>query len=81
MKSGQMIRNLPLKIIFLFVRGYQYLISPMLGVNCRFMPSCSEYCIQSCQTHGVIKGLYYTSKRLLKCHPWGGSGEDLVKKK
>lgn len=61
--------------------GYRVLISPWLGVNCRFAPSCSAYAIEAIQLHGVVKGGYLTLQRLGKCHPWGGSGVDPVPKK
>ena len=63
------------------IKFYQKLISPLLGSNCRFQPTCSEYCINSLQNWGVFKGLYFSVKRIMKCHPWGGSGYDPVPKK
>lgn len=62
----------------LIIRIYQYGISPLLGANCRFHPSCSQYGIEALQKHGIIKGLRFTAKRLSKCHPWGASGIDPV---
>ena len=66
--------------IFL-IKFYQSLISPLLGSNCRFQPTCSEYCMNSLQNWGLIKGLYLSVKRIIKCHPWGGKGYDPVPKK
>ena len=63
--------------IFL-VRFYQICISPLKPATCRFTPTCSAYAIEALQKHGPIKGLYLTVKRLLRCHPWGGSGYDPV---
>lgn len=60
---------------------YKLLISPLLGSRCRFTPSCSEYAHQAIEQHGVIKGLYYSVKRILRCHPWGESGYDPVPEK
>ena len=64
---------------------YKYLISPLLGQNCRFLPTCSEYAEESLKTHGLIKGLSLTFKRISKCHPiellGGSSGLDFVPKK
>lgn len=57
---------------------YYYLASPFLGNRCRYAPSCSEYANQALETHGVIKGLWLTARRLGRCHPWGGSGFDPV---
>ncbi|NLQ18364.1 membrane protein insertion efficiency factor YidD [Marinomonas sp. M1K-6] len=66
------------KIFILFVKGYQFLISPLLGNNCRFYPSCSQYMIQAIDTFGVIKGVYLGLKRLSKCHPWHEGGIDPI---
>ncbi len=52
------------------IRGYQYFISPVLGKNCRFYPSCSEYTYTSIQKHGIIKGIYFGLKQISKCHPF-----------
>ena len=57
---------------------YRCLISPLLGPRCRFYPSCSEYAIAAVQNHGIIRGLFLTVKRLLRCHPWHPGGVDLV---
>ena len=62
------------------IRGYQYLISPILGNHCRFSPSCSEYMLEAIKTHGVIKGLYLGLKRILRCAPWSAGGYDPVPK-
>ena len=67
--------------IILFIKFYQTLISPLLGSNCRFQPTCSEYCIESLKQWGLLKGLYFSVKRISKCHPWGGKGYDPVPKK
>jgi len=68
-------------VIFPFIiaiKLYQFFISPVLGLNCRFNPTCSNYCINSLKKHGLIIGLYFTILRISKCHPWGGSGHDPV---
>lgn len=68
-----------LKQIFIFfVRLYQWTISPLLGMTCRFHPSCSEYMIESLKKHGVVKGVWLGLKRLGKCHPWHPGGPDPV---
>jgi len=60
-----------MKLIFLgLIKFYQYFISPWLGKNCRFEPTCSKYGIEALSKHGAIKGSYLTFKRLLKCHPY-----------
>jgi uncharacterized protein len=68
-----------LKQIFIFfVRLYQWTISPLLGMTCRFHPSCSEYMIESLKKHGLVKGVWLGLKRLGKCHPWHPGGPDPV---
>ncbi len=62
----------------LLVRFYQICISPLKPATCRFTPTCSAYAIEALRKYGPLKGLYLTIKRLLKCHPWGGSGYDPV---
>ena len=62
----------------LLIKFYQTLISPLLGSNCRFQPTCSEYCMDSLKTWGLFKGLYLSAKRIIKCHPWGEKGYDPV---
>jgi putative membrane protein insertion efficiency factor len=58
------------KILINVIKGYSYLISPLLGSNCRFYPTCSSYMMQAIEVHGVFKGLYLGMRRLLKCHPY-----------
>ncbi|RVU32265.1 membrane protein insertion efficiency factor YidD [Neptunomonas marina] len=60
------------------VRGYQLLISPLLGNNCRFYPSCSHYMIEAIETHGIFKGTWLGLKRIGRCHPWNDGGIDPV---
>ncbi|MBO7261672.1 MAG: membrane protein insertion efficiency factor YidD [Alistipes sp.] len=64
--------------LILLVRFYQLCLSPLKPPSCRFTPTCSQYAIEALRKHGPIKGLYLTAKRLLRCHPWGGSGYDPV---
>ena len=70
------------KILIFIIKIYQYLVSPLLGSRCRFLPTCSEYFIEALKTQGLIKGIKLGVKRILKCHPFeklGGShGLDLV---
>lgn len=69
------------KIIIIFlIKFYQYSISPLIGLNCRFVPTCSNYAIQSIEEKGLLKGAYLSFKRILRCHPFGGSGYDPVNK-
>ncbi|WP_018676074.1 membrane protein insertion efficiency factor YidD [Riemerella columbina] len=60
------------------IKFYQYALSPWLGKNCRFQPTCSHYMLQALKTHGLFKGLGLGIKRILRCHPWGGQGYDPV---
>ena len=62
------------------IKVYKFLISPLFGNSCRFLPTCSEYSIDSLKTHGFFKGLILSLKRILSCNPWGSSGFDPVKK-
>ena len=57
---------------------YQKAISPYTPPSCRFTPTCSEYARQALIKHGPVKGLWLASRRILRCHPWGGSGYDPV---
>ena len=60
------------------LRIYRYLLSPLLGPRCRFMPSCSEYAMQALHTHGAVRGGWLSTRRLCKCHPWHPGGFDPV---
>jgi putative membrane protein insertion efficiency factor len=76
-----MIRTLLSPIVFvlkLIVRFYQIFLSPILPRSCRYTPTCSHYAIQALEKHGLIKGGFLAVKRILSCHPWGGSGYDPV---
>lgn len=57
---------------------YRYTLSPLFGANCRFSPTCSTYAVEALQKHGVLHGSLLIVKRIMKCHPWGGSGYDPV---
>ena len=62
----------------LLIKFYQICISPFTPPSCRFTPTCSQYALEAFRKHGPFKGLYLTVRRLLRCHPWGGSGYDPV---
>ncbi len=72
-------------IIIKFIKVYRFLISPLLGHSCRYMPTCSEYSIEALRNFGLFKGLFISMKRILSCHPikflGGGEGFDPVNKK
>ena len=69
------------KLAILPIKIYQWLISPLLGQNCRHEPTCSQYTIEAIQEWGAIKGTWLGVKRLSKCNPWGTFGYDPVPKK
>lgn len=60
------------------IRAYQLCVSPFLGVNCRFDPSCSAYATEAITTHGAFKGSMLAARRILRCHPFAASGHDPV---
>jgi putative membrane protein insertion efficiency factor len=65
--------------IFLFlINIYRYFISPLLGKNCRFYPSCSNYAMEAIKKHGAIRGVLLSVKRIMKCHPFYPGGHDEV---
>ena len=65
-------------ILIALVRGYQWAISPWLGPSCRFDPTCSQYTITAIERFGALRGGWLGLKRILRCHPWGGTGYDPV---
>jgi putative membrane protein insertion efficiency factor len=71
-------------ILIKFIKGYRFLISPLLGHSCRYLPTCSEYSIEALTTYGFFKALLMSTKRILSCHPikflGGGEGFDPVNK-
>ena len=60
------------------VTAYRWLVSPLLGANCRYSPSCSQYAIEALRRHGAIRGSWLALGRMSRCHPWGGHGYDPV---
>ena len=65
-------------ILIALIRGYQLLISPLLGNHCRFYPSCSQYAREAIEHYGVLRGGWLAIRRLLRCHPWHPGGVDPV---
>ncbi|MEX3016838.1 membrane protein insertion efficiency factor YidD [Gymnodinialimonas hymeniacidonis] len=65
-------------ILSLPIRFYRAAISPWLGSNCRYHPTCSAYAMEALRKHGALKGTWLATRRILRCHPWGGSGIDNV---
>tara|TARA_S200000501_G_C20752692_1_gene712418 strand:- start:68 stop:325 length:258 start_codon:yes stop_codon:yes gene_type:complete len=74
-------RQLCSQTLIIFIRFYQIFISPLLGSNCRFHPTCSAYFIEAVKIYGPRKGFVLGVKRISKCHPWGGKGIDNVPEK
>ena len=70
-------------IFIKLIKGYKFLISPLFGNSCRYLPTCSDYCIEALRTYGFLKGSFISLKRILSCHPikflGGGEGFDPVK--
>ena len=67
-----------MKLLLLLIRCYKYAISPLLGQNCRFFPSCSDDTAQAVEKHGACKGACLGLKRIARCHPWNPGGIDPV---
>ena len=76
--------NIFTNITIHLIKGYKFLISPLLGNSCRYLPTCSEYSMEALKTYGFFKGFYLSLKRILSCHPikflGGGDGFDPVVK-
>ena len=66
------------RLLVWILRAYQLVLSPMLGQNCRFYPSCSHYAIEALQTHGAARGSWLAARRVGRCHPWNEGGHDPV---
>lgn len=66
------------RFLVALLRGYQYLLSPWWGTQCRFTPSCSNYAIEAVERHGALFGSWLATKRVLRCHPWHPGGFDPV---
>ena len=66
------------RVLIWLIRGYQRFLSPLLGQNCRFTPTCSQYAIEALQIHGAVKGSILAVWRILRCNPFGKCGRDPV---
>ena len=71
-------KSLMRRLLILPIRFYQRCISPLTPPSCRFTPTCSQYAVEAIEKYGPVKGLWLAVRRLLRCHPWGGSGYDPV---
>ena len=76
--SNLSVQKLTRKLGILPIRFYQLTLSGFVGFHCRYQPTCSSYGIEAIERHGLLKGLALTFRRLMRCHPWGGSGYDPV---
>jgi putative membrane protein insertion efficiency factor len=82
MKKGiQIFRKSLIWMAVIPIRIYQYTISPLLPTSCRHIPTCSQYAIEALNVHGIIRGTYLATRRILRCHPWGTHGFDPVPEK
>lgn len=66
------------RLMALPVHAYRLLLSPWLGNNCRYQPTCSAYALEALERHGALRGGWLALRRIARCHPWGGSGHDPV---
>ncbi len=66
------------RLLIWIVKVYQLVLSPFLGQQCRFYPTCSQYAIEAIQKHGAMRGAYYMVRRLVRCHPWCAGGHDPI---
>ena len=66
------------RLLSILVRTYQFFISPHLGSQCRFTPSCSHYALIALSKHGALRGSYISTRRIMRCHPWCEGGYDPV---
>jgi putative membrane protein insertion efficiency factor len=70
--------SLPVALLVVLVRLYQWTLRPIIGANCRFEPSCSHYAITALRTHGAVRGSLLAAWRVLRCNPWTAGGYDPV---
>lgn len=72
------IQQIPQLCLRKLIRGYQLTLSPFIGNQCRFHPSCSHYALDAIERHGVVRGVWLTTHRLFRCHPFNPGGFDPV---
>lgn len=76
--SRGLIGRIAIAPLILLIKLYKYLISPLIGPRCRFLPSCSDYALEALARHGLMRGGWLALRRISRCHPWGDSGYDPV---
>lgn len=74
----KIVRKVAIFPFIVLIRFYQVCISPLKPPTCRFTPTCSAYALEALRKHGLFKGSWLAVRRILRCHPWGGSGYDPV---
>jgi putative membrane protein insertion efficiency factor len=72
------LKALPLASALLVIRGYQLLVSPLMGARCRYYPCCSNYALEALRLHGCARGTWLAAKRIARCHPYSSGGLDPV---
>ena len=73
--------NILIYPLIFIIKIYQFIFSPLIGKNCRYLPTCSEYAIESLKLHGLLRGSFLAIRRILKCHPFGSHGFDTIPKR
>ena len=66
------------RLLHWLIRFYQIAISPLLGPRCRYIPTCSQYSLEAVHRYGAVRGAWLATRRICRCHPWGGAGYDPV---
>ena len=74
----EMVKKILIFPLVVLIKFYQLCISPFTPPSCRFTPTCSQYALEALRKHGLFKGGWLALRRILRCHPWGGSGYDPV---
>jgi len=65
-------------LLTFLVKLYRWFVSPLLGQNCRFYPTCSSYALEALERHGAVRGTWLATRRICRCHPWNPGGFDPV---
>jgi putative membrane protein insertion efficiency factor len=71
-------RRLAVAPLILLIKLYKYLVSPLIGPRCRYLPTCSDYALEALARHGPVHGGWLAVRRISRCHPWGDFGYDPV---